>query len=132
MRLQSKKQTVDAGQERLFDFLEDLTNYKGLMPDQVINWEASKEKFRFTVPGTADIGMRLEDINRYSDLTLVSDGHAPFPFTLKFIIKPRKELQETHIEFEADMPAMLAMMAKRPLQNLIDHMIGQLKSTFQG
>jgi hypothetical protein len=131
LKIFSKPEHIKAGKTALFDFLEDLTNYEQLMPEQITDWKAETDRFRFTVPGMADIGMRLSEVNRYERVVLLQDGKAPFSFSLSFLITPGDEQQQARIEFDADMPAMLSMMAKRPLQNLIDHMISSLHEHFQ-
>jgi hypothetical protein len=62
---------------------------------------------------------------------LLPDGKAPFNFSLTFLVTPGDDNQRVQIEFDADMPAMLSIMANRPLQNLIDHMISALRENFQ-
>jgi hypothetical protein len=131
LKISSKVEHVKATKTVFFDFLEDLNNYERLMPDQITGWEAEKNRFRFTVPGMTDIGMRLSEVKRYERVILLPDGKAPFDFRLTFRITPGDDNQQTQIEFDADMPAMLSMMAKRPLQNLIDHMISSLRENFQ-
>jgi len=128
LKISSHTELIFVDEDTLFAFLEDMQNYQHLMPDQIINWEATKENCRFTIPGMTDIGLRLEKSSRYSNVKLLSDGKVPFSFQLDFQIKQLGNDQEVYIDFDADIPAMLAMMAKKPLQNLINHMVSHLKS----
>ena len=131
MNITSKQEEITTGKNELFAFLEDLTNYKQLMPDQITDWEAGKERFRFSVPGMAEIGMKLADVKRHERVVLSANGKVPFNFSLTFQITAGDESQQAHIEFAGDVPAMLSMMAKKPLQNLIDHMISSLSQHFR-
>ena len=131
MNITSKREKISADKSELFAFLEDLTNYEQLMPDQIADWEAGKDKFRFSVPGMAEIGMKLSEVKRYERVALSSDGKVPFNFSLTFRITPGDESQQAYIEFAGDVPAMLSIMAKKPLQNLIDHMMRSLRLHFQ-
>ena len=131
LRISSKEEQIKAGKMALFDFLGDLTNYEQLMPEQITDWDAEKDRFRFSVPGMTEIGMKLSEVKRYERIVLLPDGKAPFDFSLSFIISTDDDIQRVQIIFDAEMPAMFSMMAKRPLQNLIDHMIGSLNNNFQ-
>jgi len=132
LKISSNKELLQVDGDTLFAFLEDMQNYKQLMPEQIANWEATKENCRFTIPGMTDIGMRLEQSNRYTNVKLHSDGKVPFSFKLDFLVNRDDDHHdhEIYIDFDADMPAMIAMMAKNPLQNLINHMISELKKHF--
>ena len=56
------------------------------------------------------------------------NGKVPFDFTLKVNLEKREEDQTAvHIDFDGKVGAMLAMMAKRPLTNLVNHMVERIK-----
>lgn len=130
MKISSNKVNVPLDAGSLFDFLEDMQNYKQLMPEQITNWEATRDHCRFTIPGMTDIGMKIMQSTRNSLIHIHSDGKVPFEFDLHFKVKQANDQQEVFIEFDGALSDMLAMMAKRPLQNLIDHMIDQLRNQF--
>lgn len=127
LKISSNKELIHIESGKLFAFLEDMQNYRSLMPDRITDWQAAKDTCRFTIPGMTDIGMKIEQSSRFDKVRIVSDGKNPFTFQLDFQVSEIGQEQQVYIDFDADIPAMLAMMAKNPLQNLINHMVGSLK-----
>ncbi len=133
MNIKGKKASVAAGQKKVYDFLSDFNNYEKLMPEQVINWKSDKDTCSFTIKGMADLGMKFGEKNSPSYLTLVPNGKAPVNFTLKVQLSadPLNEQQtEVKVDVDADLNPMLAMFAKKPLENLANTITGELKKVF--
>ncbi|NQT77023.1 MAG: hypothetical protein HQ565_04865 [Bacteroidetes bacterium] len=113
---------------QVFDFLTDFNNFEKLMPEQVVKWESTKVSGRFTIKDLAEIGMKIESVEHHKSILLSSDGKVPFDFKFKINLEKKEEEQTAvHIEFDGKMSAMIAMMAKRPLTNLVNHMIDKIR-----
>ena len=128
MKISSDTVTVNKPAEVIFKFLADFNNYQNLMPEQVIKWESDREAGRFTIKDLTEIGMRIENSDPHKFVELHSDGKVPFDFTLTFYLDENAEGNTlVYSEFDGQVGGMIAMMAKRPLTNLVNHMVEQLR-----
>ncbi len=128
MNIKSELVIVSKPLGQVFDFLTNFNNFEKLMPEQVIKWESNETSCRFTIKDMAEIGMKIDKIDHNKSILVVSDGKVPFEFTLRVDLE-EKDADKTavQIEFDGKMGAMIAMMAKRPLTNLVNHMVEKIK-----
>ncbi len=127
MNISSDEITVNAPVERIFELLGDYNNFRYLMPEQVIRWESDETHGRFTIKDLTELGMRIEDIRPGEYIKLHSDGKVPFDFTLTvFTSVAGPDTSKVYIAFDGNVSPMIAMMARRPLTNLVNHMAGQI------
>jgi carbon monoxide dehydrogenase subunit G len=126
MNIKSDTIYVDASASQVFSFLNNFNNYQKLMPEQVIRWDSDEKSGRFTIKDLTELGLRIEEAMPEQYVLLHSDGKVPFDFTLKFMLVPMGEQTEVSCEFEGNMSSMIAMMARRPLTNLVNHMVGEI------
>lgn len=108
--------------EQVFAFFSDLNNMQPLMPEQVINWKSDFDTCSFTIKGMTDISLKVGKREPFSLIEMVPNGKVPFVFDLKMNIRQVTDQAEVMVEISADLNPMLAMMAKRPLQNLTEIM----------
>ncbi|HSV76699.1 MAG TPA: SRPBCC family protein [Bacteroidales bacterium] len=128
----SVSEPIDAKQVEVFDFLSDFRNMETLMPEQIINWQASESECSFTVKGMADLAMRTASKSAPSSISIESYGKNPIDYTLDFHIFPEKDNQcKVEINFHAELNPFLSMVASRPLQHLVDVMALKLKEHFE-
>lgn len=116
----SKWQIVEANQQTVFSFLKDLRNLEKLMPEQVINYQATENRCSFTIKGMTSLNLIIDEVREDRLIRLVPEGKTPFEFELLTHIKAAEENSEVKISLNASLNPMLAMMAKRPLQNLVE------------
>ena len=128
MNIKSDLIIVNKPVGRVFDFLTDFNNFEKLMPEQVVRWESTEVSGRFTIKDLAEIGMKIEEVEHHKSVLLSSDGKVPFDFKLRINLEKKEEEQTAvHIEFDGKMSAMIAMMAKKPLSNLVNHMVAKIR-----
>ncbi len=121
MTVSSQWKETKGSQTQVFSFVSDLRNMGDLMPEQVINWTAEKERCSFTVKGMANLSLRIEEQIPDKRIRLVPEGKSPFEFELVMHLREKTSQScEAMVEINAELNAMMAMMAKRPLQNLVD------------
>lgn len=126
--IDSQNVVINRSDREVFNFLSNFNNFRHLMPDQVVNWQSTDETCAFTIQGMADLGMKIAQKEPHSKLVMASEGKNPFPFTLLCHLESLAENQtQVHLVFDADMNPMLAMMAKRPLQNFVNMLSDKLK-----
>lgn len=126
MNIKSETVTINAPSGALFGLLIDYNNYEQLMPEQVVRWQSDERSGRFTIKDMTELGMRIEDAVPDEYVLLHSDGKVPFEFTLKLAMEPAGDQTDVYIEFDGKPAPMIAMMAKRPLTNLVNHMVSQI------
>lgn len=127
MNIKSDLVTVNTSSEEVFNFLNDYNNYEKLMPEQVVKWQSDERSGRFTIKDLTELGLRIENAEAGDFVLLHSDGKVPFDFTLKFVLKEAEaDVTELFCEFDGKMSSMIAMMAKRPLTNLVNHMVSRI------
>jgi len=98
------------------------------MPEQVVKWESNEVSGRFTIKDMAELGMKIQDVDHNKYVLVSSDGKVPFEFTLRVNLEKTEENQTVvHIDFDGNVGTMIAMMAKRPLTNLVNHMVEKIK-----
>ncbi len=75
----------------------------------------------FEIEGLASLQMRQQTKEAYNRIAWQSDGKNPFPFQLHCHIQSVEHTSQVFFQLDAEMNPMLAMMAKRPLKNLLNH-----------
>jgi carbon monoxide dehydrogenase subunit G len=120
---------VNQSAEKVFGFVSNLNLLGTLMPDQVVNWKSDKTHCSFSITGMTDLSLKVDQSVPNSLFSLVPEGKSPFGFKLKATISEKGNASEVVISLDADLNPMLAMMAKRPLQNLVQIMAEKLSKT---
>ena len=91
------------------------------MPEQISDWEAEKDRCSFKIQGMTSLSLRLEEQIPRQRLRLIPEGKSPFEFELLFHLRETgPNSTDARVEVAADLNPMMAMMAKKPLQNLVD------------
>lgn len=128
MNIKSDLVIINKPVGKVFDFLTNFNNFEKLMPEQVVKWESNEVSGRFTIKDLAEIGMKIESTEEDKLIRISSDGKVPFEFKLLVNLEKKEEDQTAvHIDFDGKVGAMIAMMAKKPLTNLVNHMVEKVK-----
>jgi len=127
----SDKIIINKSPEDLYNYLSDFNNFEKLMPDQVTNWQATKESCSFTIQGMADLAMKMGKQTEFSQITYNSVGKKPFVFDLNTTFSSVENKTETQTILNADLNPMLKMMAGRPLQNFVNLLVNKLKEVME-
>lgn len=122
MIIQSKYVDSNKSEQEFFSIVSDMRNVPALLPEQAINVQANEDNLSFTVQGMGSIALRVSQRVTYSLVQLVPVGKTPFPFVLSIKIAGLGNNCRVMYEIDADLNPLMAMMAKRPLQNLVDMM----------
>lgn len=133
MKIEGDKVRINAGQQKVFEFLSDFNNYRRLMPEQIVNWKSEKETCSFTIKGMADIGLKFVRKEPPVLLELVPNGKSPVKFSLLLHLGPdtlneQKTLVQANVD--ADLNPMFSMFAKKPLENLANTITEELSKVF--
>ena len=122
MLIQSQYVDNSKSEQEFFAIVSDMRNIPALLPEQVINVKADEDNLAFTVQGMGSIALRVSQRITYSLVQLVPVGKVPFPFVLSIKIAGLGNNCRVMFEIDAELNPLMAMMAKRPLQNLVDMM----------
>ncbi len=133
MKINGKKATVNTTQKKVYDFLSDFNNFEHLMPEQIVNWQSDVEHCSFTIKGMADLSLKFSKKEPPKLLELVPNGKSPINFTLLVQMQPddfNEQKTIAWIDVDADLNPMMAMIAKKPLENLANSMTEHLNKFF--
>lgn len=126
-KFSSGNKVVNQSADKLFLFLTDLNNFKGLLPPQIKNWQSTENWCSFDIEGTASLGFEIKEKKPNDYIKYKEYGKSPFPFLLIIKIDKKEKLQTgVKISFEADLNPMMKMMLKKPLTNLLNLMADKL------
>jgi carbon monoxide dehydrogenase subunit G len=122
MLIQSQYVDSSKSEQEFFGIVSDMRNIPALLPEQAINVQTDNDNISFTVQGMGSIALRVSQRVTYSLVQMVPVGKTPFPFVLSIKIAGLGNNCRVMYEIDAELNPLLAMMAKRPLQNLVDMM----------
>lgn len=130
----SPKTPIDASIKEVFSFLGNFNNFGTLMPQQQIsNWKSTEDACSFTVQGMGDFGLKISEKIPETKIVMVPDAVKKLPINFNLIcdLAPIDDVTtEAVIRIDADLPAMIAMMAGKPLQNLVNILAQRLQEHY--
>lgn len=127
-RIESNIAEINNSPEKVYNFLSDLNNLEKLMPEQVINWKSTEDTCSFTIKGMTDLSMKISEKTPFSKVEIVPGEKAPFNFSLIINLQnPKENRTIAQIIFDAELNAMMEMLARKPLQNFVNMLAAKLK-----
>ena len=127
-RIESNPAEINNSAEKIFTFLCDLNNLKKLMPEQVVDWESTKDSCSFTIKGMTELTMKIAEKTPNSQIVIIPGDKTPFGFSLYIQLDELTEdFTSAQIIFDADLNVMLQMMAINPLHNFVNLLVSKLK-----
>ncbi|HOP42567.1 MAG TPA: hypothetical protein PLA11_03545 [Flavobacteriales bacterium] len=126
-RIESKQVEIAKPAGELYDFLQDMTNFGQLLPqERISDWKADAGECSFKVQGAATIGLKLDGGSRPDHVRMKATDRSPFPFTLDVHLKEEEGRTRAWQEFNADLNPFIKMMVEKPLKNLFDHIADRM------
>lgn len=127
-KIESKHKTIKYSSETIFNFLSDFNNFEELMPSKVSDWTSTKDSCYFSISGIASLGMKIVEKEAFTRIKMIDDGKVPFTF--KFIVDI--ETIDTNscvvkLTFNAQLNAMLKMVAVNPLKDFLESLLEHLE-----
>lgn len=128
MFIESPKSIVSKSKEDTFNFLNDLSNFEKLMPENIDKFEVLNEnRFLFSLKGMPEIVLEKKDQIPSSKLVLGAASDK-LPFTLTANINELEETKsEVTLSFSGEFNAMMAMMIKSPITNFMKTLSSNLE-----
>lgn len=129
--IESEKTVVNKPAEVVFNFLCDFNNFQKLMPEQVTNWQSTANEGSFTIKGMASLGMKIEEKTPNTTVKIIRNGKAPFDFNMLCKIADNGAQCEVQLIFNAELNAMLKMLAIKPLTNFMNMLAKNIAAVHQ-
>ena len=127
MNLESKKITISKKPNYIFEKLENLASFEGLMPENIEKFEIDGDSFIFGLKGMPEIRLVLKEKIAYSRIVLGA-ASSKIPFTLSLELKELEENKtEVQLLFEGKFNPMIGMMVKKPLTSFIATLIENIE-----
>ena len=99
------------------------------MPDQIVNWQSTRDECEFDIKGMAHIGLLKSSEIPGKSVEIISKPDNPLDLKLKASVDFAGDTTSiAWIELTADLSPILQMMASATLQNLVNIMADKLKS----
>jgi len=124
--------TIAASISEVSTFFSDLRNLEGLMPESVSQFESTDERCFFKLGNLGRIGLeRYSDNADTKELCLRTVNNEPFAVDIKLNLYPVSN-QETEVgmQVNADMNAFMQMMAAKPLEQFLGHLLKKLSERY--
>ena len=126
-KIESKERLIKFSSEKIFAFLSNFNNFEGLMPDKVNNWTSTEDSCYFSISGIASLGMRIVEKTANTNIKMVDDGKVPFKFDFLVDIKESDKDSILKLTFNAQLNAMLKMVAISPLKDFLESLLDHLE-----
>ncbi|MDZ4758590.1 MAG: hypothetical protein SGJ10_10720 [Bacteroidota bacterium] len=110
---------IKANTASVFAFLSDCTKHKLLMPDGIENFTADADTCSFTIKGTGNLALKVEEKVPNSLIKLLPTGKVPFSFEFLWVVEPDGENSKVQNKIIAKMNPFIKALAYKPLKNFI-------------
>ena len=131
MIITSNEIVVVTNKKELQSFLIDCTNYELLLPqDKISDFKATMAECSFKVQGGITIKLIQSGVDETGAILLKSGEESPFPFTLKVNLIEAINSTQGNIKFDGELSPFVAMVAKKPLENLFNFMAEKIVERF--
>jgi hypothetical protein len=124
LNLKTDTTSLKLNKQELSDKLWHTPNFESILPKEASNFRSSDEGICFTLKGMPEI--RLKKNENSAEVLYESDG-GKMPFSITCHIEEKEASGcEAYFSFSGDFNPMMAMMAKKPLQNFINTLLENL------
>ncbi|GAL81441.1 hypothetical protein JCM19274_1668 [Algibacter lectus] len=122
MNLESPpKVNVTKSPQEVFNFLEDIKNFKSLMPENISKFEVlDDDKFLFALKGMPEIVLKKKEVIPPNKIVLGAAGGKLDFSLIGNIVETADGNSEVQLEFAGDFNPMMAMMIKGPITKFIE------------
>lgn len=121
MNLESPKVSIPKSPQEVFDFLSDVKNFEGLMPENISKFEViSDDSFLFALKGMPEIMLKKKEVVPPNKIVLGAAG-GKIDFSLTAVIDGNSESSsDVQLLFNGDFNPMISMMIKGPIGKFIE------------
>ena len=130
MEITSKKVSIEASNEQIFNMLINCNNIGKYIPsDKVQNWQSTQDNCSFSVEGAGRIEMSIQKKTPCSAVSYLIGNHLTKAATICFsICKEGEKSCSLDAKANLDVPFFMAQMLKSSLQKFMDMLIDYIKA----
>lgn len=128
MKIEGKSAVINKTPAEVYNFLSNFNHFEQLMPEQITNWISDEQTCSFTIQGMANVQLVFGQNEPFKHIELLPVGKTPFSFSLHANLTEEGDSTKVVMHLDADLNPMLAMMAKRPMENLVNVMAENLRT----
>lgn len=125
--IQSPKALIAKPVAEVYAFLADLQNHSQLLPENLYNWVATADNAKFTIQNMAKLEIEVKERIENKKIKCEAIGETPFAVELMWELTEAGANTEATMTINADLNMMLVMIAKGPLQKVVDFQANKLK-----
>lgn len=120
MHIEAPKNKINKSAKEVFEFLTNLRNFEKLMPENIDKFEViNEDRFLFALKGMPEIVLQRKEQNP-NDKMVLGAASDKLSFTLTAdILAVSEDVCEVTFSFNGEFNAMMAMMIKSPITNLV-------------
>ena len=132
MNLESPKISLSKSANEVFDFLSNVKNFEGLMPENISKFDLlEKDKFIFALTSMPEIILQKKSEVAPNRIVLGAAG-GKLDFTLKAkITSIEANKTEVQLSFTGNFNPMMAMMIKGPISKFIETLVTNIPKSIQ-
>ena len=129
MKLETSKTLVQKSAKNIFESLDNVANFKQLMPDNINKFELlTNNSFVFALKGMPEIYLEKKSTTPYSQLVLgEANGKIPFQLTTN-ITEISDNESEVQLVFEGNFNPVMAMMVKTPISKFMETLVTKMQT----
>jgi hypothetical protein len=125
MIIESKKFTINRGNQETLEYLHDLHHLEKFLPDDCFNWQCDGTSCSFETRGNIKIILQKDHTDDHS-VSYKSLSTHPMSFVLKGKVNPETENTcVVQFEMNASINPFVGTMMKPMFTDLIDKMVGR-------
>ena len=126
-KIESSERIINQSVDKVYNFLSNFNNFEGLMPEKVSDWTSTEDSCYFSIMGIASLGMRIVEKKPTNLIKMVDDGKVPFKFDFVVRISESEKNSIVKLTFDAELNAMLKMVAVGPLKDFLEKLLDHLE-----
>lgn len=110
--------TVNKKAKDFFNLLINLNNIKSILPDEIEDFQSSKNTCSFRITGYPKLELEITEKNAFSSISFKANKSI-VPFTMTCFISPLKEKCNAKLEIYTKLNMFTKMMVEKPLNHLL-------------
>jgi hypothetical protein len=128
MSIFENKVELDKAVAKVYAFLSDFNNHKGLMPDNISNWSSTTDTASFSVQNMANLSLKISNRKENETIIIIPAAAVPFNLEMRWVVADLgNNLTEAILTLSAELNMMMKVMASGPLEKLVKHQTEALK-----
>jgi len=126
--IESKIGSIYAGEEVIYNFFTDFTNFDKIIPsDKVENWQSTPDSCSFSVKEAGEITVNMIEKTPYNYIKISPSGKVPFTFNFYIQLKQIGDNDtKLKLTIKAELNPMMKMILKKPLKKGLDDIVDRL------